>query len=182
MVTCTSLTLKRTVLLVEAAFIDVGGYLCCRLRRLDCAPLSVRGRERQDKELLALRQRLVDQQSKHALETDRLRRQLSEARARLQQLEVGMDGEERGEQEGAATGSDLEGELLAVDAQCSSLAARLAEAEHGSAAMRLELEAARRRSVFCYWSLCAVCCMCVSISRVCVFHPFLDAHRPAPSG
>ena len=118
--------------------------------------LAVAGRDRQDKELQAARQRLVEQQSRHALETDRLRRLLSEARARLQRLEASADaGAANADADAAddveetglarAPAVELEGELRAVEAQCAELAARLAEAEQGSAAMRRELEAGRRR-------------------------------------
>jgi hypothetical protein len=109
------------------------------------------GRERQEKELQALRQRLVEQQSKHALETDRLRRLLSEARARLQLLEAAAEADGRAVPAevgpAAAAAGDLEMEMRAVEAQCSVLAARLAEAEQGSAAIRFALESSRRRSV-----------------------------------
>ena len=98
----------------------------------------------------------MEQQSRHALETDRLRRLLSEARARLQRLEASADADAGNADAGNAddveeTGLarapavELEGELRAVEAQCAELAARLAEAEQGSAAMRRELEAGRRR-------------------------------------
>ena len=96
-----------------------------------------------------MRQRLVEQQSKHALETDRLRRLLSEARARLQLLEAAAEEEGRavpGEAGPAAAAvGDLEMELRAVEAQCAALAAQLAEAEQASAAIRMALESSRRR-------------------------------------
>jgi hypothetical protein len=124
--------------------------LTARVQRACTYTAAGRGRERQEKELQGLRQKLVDQQSKHALETDRLRRLLSEARARLQQLEAAAEADGRAVPDELAPAADaaageLEGEMRAVEAQCAALAARLAEAEQGSAAIRLALDSSRRR-------------------------------------